>query len=63
MKKPLQIKITKQSSIPLVDVGKVFTVQGTSENEDGTMVYWIHHAGNHFAIEENMCEVVQEVEP
>lgn len=63
MKKPLQIRITKQSSIPLVDVGKVFTVQGTSENEGGTIVYWIHHAGNYFAIEDNMCEVVQEVEP
>ena len=62
MKKPLQIKITKQSSIPLVDVGKVFTVQGTSENEDRTIVYWIHHAGNYFAIEDDMCEVVQEVE-
>lgn len=61
MKKPLQIKITKQP-IPLVDVGKVFAVQGKSENEDGTIVYWIHHAGNYFAIEDNMCEVVQEVE-
>lgn len=62
MKKPLQIRITKQSTIPLVDVGKVFTVQSVSQNEDGEMVYWIHHIGNHFAIEGYMCEVIREVE-
>lgn len=63
MKRPLQIRITKQSTIPLVDVGKVFAVQGVSKNEDGTMVYWIHHIGNHFAIEGNMCEAIREVKP
>lgn len=63
MKKPLQIRITKQSTIPLVDVGKVFTVQSVSQNEDGEMVYWIHHIGNHFAIEGHMCEVIREAKP
>lgn len=59
----MQIRITKQTTIPLVDVGKVFAVRNISENEDGTMVYWIHHAGNYFAIEGSMCEVIQEAKP
>ena len=65
MKKPLQIRITKQSTLIPEIYGSVYkydVMQSVSQNEDGEMVYWIHHIGNHFAIEGYMCEVIREVE-
>lgn len=55
----MKIRITKQTTIPLVDVGKVYDVQAVTELR-GEKVYIIHHAGNHLGIQATYCAEIKE---
>lgn len=56
----MKIRITRDTTIPLVDKGRVFTVHGTSKTGTGEAVYFIHHGGDFLAIRGGECEVIEE---
>lgn len=56
----MKIRITRDTTIPLVDKGRVFTVQGMSQTGTGEAVYFIHHGGSYLGICAEACEVIEE---
>lgn len=55
----MKIRITKQTTIPMVNVGNIYDVQTVTECRD-EKVYFIHHTGNYLGIPDSMCEEVRE---
>lgn len=55
----MKIRITRDTAIPLVDKGRIFTVHGTSQTGTGEAVYFIHHGGNCLGIRAGECEVIE----
>lgn len=56
----MRIRITKPTTIPLVDPGKEFYTAGAADDGHGGKIYFIHHAGNYIGIPEDMCELIPE---
>ena len=54
----MKIRITRDTKIPMVDKGRVFSVHGTSTAGDGERVYFIHHSGNYLGIRAGDCEEI-----
>lgn len=55
----MKIRITRDTKIPLVDKGRIFTVCGTSASADGEKVYFIHHSGSYLGIRSSECEEME----
>lgn len=55
----MKIRITRDTKIPMVDKGQVFSVHGTSKAGNGEGVYFIHHGGNYLGIRAGDCEVIE----
>jgi hypothetical protein len=55
----VKIRITAETGILLVDIGKTFEVNGVTESH-GEAVYFIHHMGTYLGIRASLCEVVEQ---
>lgn len=55
----MKIRITKQLSIPLMDVGNVYDVETVTESR-GERIYFVHHIGNSLGIQGSYCEEIVE---
>ncbi len=55
----VRIRITRKTTIPLLDVGKVYDAQTVTECGD-EKIYFIHHAGNYLGIRARDCEEIKE---